>query len=196
MDIPYEDAGRVPTPAWKKAYSGQNWYLGDTYNTGIGQGDLLVTPLQMAMATSAVANGGSLLKPYFVSSITNAAGATIKKTSPQVVRKGFISPANLATVQQGMLEDSRSSKGTGCCSIRSDVPVLVGSKTGTAENLTSAGVAPDAWFSAFAPYNNPQIVVIIFLGRAGEGASYALPATNSVLEYYFTQGAGKQFVGH
>ncbi len=196
VDIPYESAGRVPTPAWKKAYSGQDWYLGDTYNLGIGQGDLLVTPLQMAMATSVVANGGTLLKPYFVSSITNSLGKTIKKTEPQVVRKGFVSPENLALVRQGMLQDSQSSKGTGCCSIRSDVPVLVGSKTGTAENNTAAGIMPDAWFSAFAPYNNPQIVVIVFLGKAGEGASYALPATNDILKYYFTQGAGTQFVGH
>ena len=196
VDLPDENAGRVPTPAWKKAISGQAWYLGDTYNTAIGQGDLLVTPLQMAMATSVVANGGNLLKPYFVSHVTNAAGKTIQQTKTQVVRSGFISAANLAIVRQGMLATTQDPHGTACCRIRSDVPVQVGAKTGSAETNTAAGVQPEAWFSAFAPYNNPQIVIIVFLERAGEGADYAAPAAREILTYYFTQGAGAQFVGH
>lgn len=194
VDLPDENSGRIPTPAWKKSTEGENWYLGDTYNTAIGQGDVLVTPLQMAMATSVVANGGSLLKPYFVSRITNAISKTVKQTKPQVVRSGFISPANLAIVRQGMLDTTQSDKGTACCKIRVDVPVQVGAKTGSAETNTAAGVQPEAWFSAFAPYNNPQIVIIIFLEKAGEGADYAAPAGRDILTYYFTQGAGTQFV--
>jgi penicillin-binding protein 2 len=196
VDLPDENAGRVPTPAWKQAFEGQNWYLGDTYNTAIGQGDVLVTPLQMAMATSVVANGGNLLKPYFVSRVTNANGKTIKETKPVVTRSGFISPDNLAIVRQGMLDDTQSPKGTACCRIKAEVPVLVGGKTGSAETNTAAGVQPEAWFSAFAPYNNPQIVIVVFLEKSGEGADYAAPAAREILKYYFTQGAGTQFVGH
>jgi penicillin-binding protein 2 len=196
VDIPDENAGRIPTPAWKKAFSGEDWYLGDTYNTAIGQGDVLVTPLQMAMATSVVANGGNLLKPYFVSRITNASGKTVQQTKPQVVRSGFISPQNLAIVRQGMLDTTQDPLGTGCCKIKAQVPVLVGAKTGSAETETTAGGVPEAWFSAFAPYSNPQIVVIIFLEKAGEGADYAAPAARNILAYYFTKGAGVPYVGH
>jgi penicillin-binding protein 2 len=196
VDLPDENAGRVPTPAWKKAFSNEDWYLGDTYNTAIGQGDLLVTPLQMAMATSVVANGGNLLKPYFVSRITDASGKTVQTTKTTVTRSGFISPQNLAIVRQGMLATTQDPKGTACCRIKAEVPVLVGGKTGSAETNTAAGVQPEAWFSAFAPYNNPQIVIVIFLEKAGEGADYAAPAAREILKYYFTQGAGTQFVGH
>jgi penicillin-binding protein 2 len=196
VDLPDENSGRVPTPTWKKAYSGSDWYLGDTYNTAIGQGDLLVTPLQMAVATSAVANGGNLLKPYFVSRVTDASGKTTEVTKPQVVRSGFISPQNIDTVRQAMLATTQSPNGTGCCLIKAQVPVLVGAKTGSAETDTAAGVQPEAWFTAFAPYNNPQIVIVVLLEKAGEGGYVAAPAVREMLTYYFTQGAGVQFVGH
>jgi penicillin-binding protein 2 len=196
VDVPDENAGVIPTPAWKNKVLGESWYLGDTYNTSIGQGDLLVTPLQMAMATSVIANGGNLLKPYFVQKVTDSLGNTIKETIPQIIRSGFVSPQNLAVVRQGMLETTQNNLGTGCCKIRTEVPVLVGAKTGSAQTDTAVGGVPEAWFSAFAPYNNPQIVIIIFVEKAGEGADFAAPAARSILTYYFTAGAGAKYVTH
>ena len=197
IDLPSETAGRVPTPAWKKAFSGQPWYTGDTYNISVGQGDLLVSPLQMVMAVSAVANGGTLYRPHLVDEITDAAGKAVNKIAPQVVRAGFISPQNLAIVKQGMELAVTEPQGTACCKISTQVPVSVAAKTGTAETVThDTGVSsalqskPDAWFEAFAPADNPQIAIVILVEHAGEGAEFAAPAARETLAWYFTQGAG------
>jgi penicillin-binding protein 2 len=195
IDLPSEASGRVPTPAWKKAFSGLPWYTGDTYNIAVGQGDILVSPLQMAMAISAVGNGGTLYQPHLVSEITNSSGAVVTKIQPKVVRSGFISPANLAIVKQGMELAVTEPQGTACCFIRVQVPVSVAAKTGTAETVTHDTGAggqsePDAWFEAFAPADNPQIAIVIMIENAGEGASFAAPAARETLSWYFTQGAG------
>src|ERR1019366_3236282 len=129
VDLPSESVGRVPTPAWKQAYSGSGWYTGDTYNIAVGQGDILVTPLQMAAAISAVANGDSLLQPYFVDKLMDSSGNTIQQMKPQTLRNAFISPANLAIVRQGMLMVTQDAHGTACCRIKAEVPVLVAGKT-------------------------------------------------------------------
>lgn len=199
IDLPDEATGRVPTPAWKQAYSGQPWYTGDTYNIAVGQGDLLVSPLQMAMAIAAVGNGGTLYRPELVSEITNAAGKVVKRMAPQVVRKNIASPATLATVKQGMELAVTEPQGTACCFIRVQVPVPVAAKTGTAETVEHDTGAnpddqskPDAWFEAFAPADNPTIAIVILLENSGEGASYAAPAARETLAWYFTQGAGAQ----
>jgi len=197
IDLPGETPGRVPTPDWKKAFSGTDWYTGDTYNVSVGQGDLLVSPLQMAMAVSAIANGGTLYKPRLVSSITDGNGKVVKQTQAQVVRQNFIDPADLALVRQGMIAAVNTPSGTACCRIAQEVPVKVAAKTGTAETVThdtGIGAAqqskPDAWFEAFAPADNPQIVVVILVEHSGEGAEYAAPAAREILTWYFTQGAG------
>jgi penicillin-binding protein 2 len=195
IDLPSEASGRVPTPAWKKSFSGLPWYTGDTYNIAVGQGDILVSPLQMAMAISAIGNGGTLYQPHLVDEITNSSGAVVKKIAPKVVRSGFISPANLAIVKQGMELAVTEPQGTACCFIKVQVPVTVAAKTGTAETVThdtgSGGQSePDAWFEAFAPADNPQIAIVIMIENAGEGASFAAPAARETLSWYFTQGAG------
>lgn len=195
IDIPYESKGLVPTPAWKQSTQHQPWYTGDTYNIAIGQGNVLVTPLQMVMATAVIANGGTLYKPHFVDHITDEGGQTVQTIKPEVVRKDFVSAANLALVRQGMFNTINDSKGTACCKLKDELPqVQIAGKTGTAE--TATGQLPEAWFSSFAPYNNPQIVMVIFFEKAGEGADYAAPAARQIYEWYFTQDpAGKAMIG-
>jgi penicillin-binding protein 2 len=197
IDLPSAGAGRVPTPAWKQAYSGQPWYTGDTYNIAVGQGDLLVSPLQMAVAIAAVGNGGIVYQPHLVSAITNAAGNVVRAIQPKVVRQGFISQANLNIVKQGMELAVTEPQGTACCFIKVQVPVPVAAKTGTAETVThdtgenpSLQSHPDAWFEAFAPADNPTIAIVILIEHGGEGASFAAPAARETLSWYFTQGAG------
>ena len=197
IDLPSESAGRVPTPDWKKAFSGEGWFTGDTYNISVGQGDLLVSPLQMATALSAVANGGTVYRPHLVSQIVDTAGKVIQQIAPQVIRQGFISPANLATVRRGMWMTVNDPVGTACCKLRDQVPVQVAAKTGTAETVVhDEGVdaahqsRPHSWFEAFAPYDNPQIVIVVLVEHSGEGAEYAAPAVRETLVWYFTQGAG------
>ena len=188
IDLPSEARGRVPTPEWKQKALGEAWFKGDTFNTSVGQGNLLVSPLQMAVATAAVANGGNLIKPHFLKAVQDANGKVIKTVSPEIVRQGFIDPANLQVVRQAMRDVVAAPYGTACCRIEQEVPVQVAAKTGTAENGSAKN--PHAWFEAFAPYNDPQIVVVVLVERAGEGAMYAAPAVRETLSWYFTQGAG------
>ena len=197
IDLPSEAAGRVPTPSWKKKLSGEGWFTGDTYNISVGQGDLLVSPLQMASALGVIANGGTLYKPHLVTKVVDANGKTIQDVKPEIVRSGFISPQNLATVRQGMLGAVNDSNGTACCKIKTEVPVQVAAKTGTAETVVhdvgNGGInqsLPHAWFEAFAPYANPKIVIVIIVEHSGEGAEYAAPAAREILQWYFTQGSG------
>jgi penicillin-binding protein 2 len=197
IDLPAESAGRVPTPAWKKKFSGEGWYTGDTYNISVGQGDILVSPLQMATALQVIANGGTLYKPHLVTKVVDANGKMLKEIKPQIVRQNFISQANLNIVRQGMFAAVNADYGTACCKIRADVPVQVAGKTGTAEtvvhDLGDKGVnqsLPHAWFEAFAPYDNPRIAIVILVEHSGEGAQFAGPAVRETLQWYFTQGAG------
>ncbi len=196
IDIPGETPGRVPTPAWKKAFSGQPWYTGDTYNIAVGQGDLLVSPLQMVMAMSAIANGGTRYKPHFVYKIIDSNNKLVQLFKPQIVRSGFISQSNLAIVRHGMWLAVNEPQGTGCCKIGVEVPVQVAAKSGTAETVIhDTGNAaqeskPDAWFEAFAPYDHPTIAIVVLLENAGEGASFAAPPVRETLAWYFTKGAG------
>ena len=190
VDMPGETAGRVPTPEWKKKFSGQSWFTGDTYNISVGQGDLLVSPLQMASALGAVANGGTLYVPHFVSQILDANGKTVQQTKPEIIRKDFISGQNLSLVREAMVQTVTNPSGTACCFITRDVPVSVAGKTGSAETDPNNNVLPHSWFEAFAPVNDPQIVMVVLLEKSGEGAEFAVPATRETLAWYFTQGAG------
>lgn len=197
IDLPSEARGRVPTPEWKKQFSGEGWYTGDTYNISVGQGDMLVSPLQMVTAVSALANGGRLFKPHLVKQIVDGNGKVTQEVKPEIVRDGFISPDNLALVRRGMWMAVNDPLGTACCRIREEVPVPVGAKTGTAETVvhddgSDAALQgrPHAWFEAFAPFDNPRIAIVVLVEHAGEGAQYAAPAARETLAWYFTQGAG------
>ncbi|TAK88823.1 penicillin-binding protein 2 [Patescibacteria group bacterium] len=190
VDLPGETAGLVPTPASKKKASGEGWYLGDTYNISVGQGDLRASPLQMAVATAAVANGGNVLKPHILKEVQDAGGRTIRASSTEVVRQNFISPANIQLIRQAMRKVVSESYGTACCQMEREVPVPVAGKTGTAETDPNGKRKPHAWFTAFAPYDDPQIVTVILVENSGEGAQYAAPATRETLAWCFKRPGG------
>lgn len=198
IDIPGESPGRVPTPEWQKSYSGQPWYVGETYNTAVGQGDLLVSPIQMVMALSAIANGGTLFKPHLVDRITGADNKLVQQIAPEIVRHVPVSEANFDIVKQGMQLAVTEPQGTGCCLIKVQVPVSVGAKSGTAETVVhndpnvpaALQSKPEAWFEAFAPVQNPQIAIVVLIEHAGEGAQFAAPPVRESLAWYFTQGPG------
>ncbi len=189
-DIGDESAGFVPTPDNKKTYSSDAWSLGDTYNISIGQGDMRATPLQLAMATAAVANGGTLYKPHFASSIKDGNGNVVRDISPEVIQSNIASAKTLSLVKQGM--EGAVESGTACCSIKRDVPVKVAGKTGTAETSSQGfdgknpTTKPHAWFTAYAPADNPKIAIVVLIENSGEGAEFAVPATNNILKWYFS----------
>lgn len=189
IDLKNESPGYLPNPTDKKAQTGEAWYVGDTYNISIGQGNLQATPLQLVTATAAVANGGTLYKPRLAKEVINNKGEVVREIKPEVALANFLNPANVALVQQGMKQVVL--QGTACCRMKAEVPVAVAGKTGTAET-SSAGLdgknartKPHAWFTAYAPADKPQIAMVVLVENSGEGAEFAAPITREVLKWYF-----------
>ncbi len=168
VDLPAESSGLLATPEWKQRVLGERWFLGNTYHMAIGQGDMLVTPLQANVLTSVVASRGYLCNPHFLLS------------SHESCHKLPISEATLTTVTEGM-------KGA-CATGGTAYPFfgfepVVACKTGTAE--TGEKDITHAWFTVFAPAVNPEIVVTVLVEKGGEGSKVAAPIAKAILQYWF-----------
>jgi penicillin-binding protein 2 len=185
VDLPEETAGRVPTPEWKQRVIHEPWYTGDTYNISVGQGDILTSPLQMATAIAAVANGGTLYRPHFLRQVIDDQGQVRRTVAPVVLKHDLINPSYLAVVRDAMRQTVTS--GTACCLMEGQVPVHVAGKTGTAETDPGGNRKPHSWFEAFAPFEDPKIVIVALIENSGEGAEYAVPAVRETLSWYFSQ---------
>ena len=179
VDLPNEASGFVPTADWKKATKGESWYIGDTYHFAIGQGDVLVTPLQVANYTAVVANGGKLMEPHLVNAILDSNNNVVKEVAPKVIRENFIDAANNLIVREGM----RQTVLAGSARSLQTVPVAVAGKTGTAQ--WSSKKAPHAWFTGFAPYDNPELVITVMVEEGREGSSVSVPIAKEILQWYF-----------
>lgn len=166
--LPGEAAGHVPSQQWKEEVKGERWYIGDTYNLSIGQGDLLVTPLQMARLTAAIANGGTLIEPHLVSLPT--AGEVLD-----------IDPAILGVVREGM----RECVTYGSCRALSTLPVAVTGKTGTAQWRSDR--PNHAWFIGYAPADDPEVVVVVLIEEGEEGSSYAVPVAGDIFRAWWEE---------
>ncbi len=189
IDLPGEFSGFIPDPAWKKAVKNQPWWDGDTYNLAIGQSDLQTTPLQVASAYCVIANGGILYKPQIVNKIiypsagSGQVGETIQEFSPQIVRSNFIDAENLKIVREGMRD--AVNKSYGGATILNNLPVAVAAKTGTAE----IGINNyfNVWSSVFAPYENPEIVLVVTVENVEGFGAVTLPVAHEVLNWYFSK---------
>ena len=186
IDLPGESVGLVPTAKWKRLTYAETWVTGDTYNIGIGQGFVLATPLQMLNATAAIANWGTLFQPQIVRDIVSSDGEVIKQFRSKVIRELPISLETLSLVREGM----RSAVEWGTATDAVLPHVTVAGKTGTAEfpgPRDHKGHLPThAWFTAFAPFEDPEIVLIVFVKGGGEGSLVAVPIAQEILSYYFT----------
>lgn len=178
IDLPGEADGFVPNPAWKEEVKGEQWYLGDTYHVSIGQGDLLVTPLQVALYTMVVANGGTLYEPELVDHVINQTGETIETIAPTIKRDQIIDAANLAVVRQGM----RDAVTVGSARSMGNLPYTSAGKTGTAE-IGETG-KKHSWYTTFAPYEEPKLVLSILIEEGGDGTEAAVPVAKAVLSQY------------
>ncbi|HUS18001.1 MAG TPA: penicillin-binding protein 2 [Chloroflexia bacterium] len=193
IELPGEINGVAPDPAYKVRRDPNDfWSLGDTLATSIGQGFNTVTPLQLTNVTAAVANGGWLYQPRIVSQILDSDGGTVVQDfRPKLIRQIGVSQENLATVREGMrISISDPNKGTG---YRTELKgVHVAGKTGTAEIgevIDAAGHRrAHAWFTAFAPYEKPEIAVTVLI-EAGdeslEGSTFAVPVARGIFKAYF-----------
>lgn len=184
IDINGEQPGVIASPEWKKqnfkTAAMQLWYPGDTYHISIGQGDMLVTPLQDAMWTSVVANGGTLYQPHIVDKVLDSANNVVFQNQPNVIRSGFIDPKNIEIVREGMRQTVMS----GTARSLSALPITSAGKTGTAQFDAADPKATHAWFTAFAPYENPQIVITVLIEAGGEGSSASTPVVKETLQWW------------
>lgn len=194
IDLPGEVTGTVPDPLWKESNLGEQWYLGDTINMSIGQGFLEATPIQVNRMTEVIANNGILYKPHIV------------KGTGKVLKKDFIPKEYLAIVRDG-LRGACEPGGTGYpffnFAVKNDnlridnldyiktasfsagmVGVTTGCKTGTAESH-GYEAKPHAWFTIFAPFYNPEIVVTVLVENGGQGSRVAAPIAKEILTDYF-----------
>jgi len=179
IDLAGEADGFLPTREWKEKERNERWYVGDTYHLAIGQGDLLVTPLQVAVYTSVFANGGSLYRPHFVKQILSSDDQVIREFNNEAIRKNFISPHNIEIVREGM----RQTVTMGSARSLNSVPVAVAGKTGTAQ--WSSKKETHAWFVGFAPFEKPELAFSILVEEGGEGSSVAVPIAREFLKWYF-----------
>jgi penicillin-binding protein 2 len=183
--IPYlpEAAGAAPDPAWKLATFGDYWATGDAINLAIGQGFLQVTPLQLATAYAAIANGGDLLQPYIVSELVDPDGAK-EPVGERVVRSRLpISNETLAALQAALRDQTSDPNGAGSYRVFGDMTWPIAGKTGTAQRNGNATAKPHSWFAGFGPYGSePEIASAVIFESVGEGVSFAAPATRHIYD--------------
>ncbi len=180
LDLPNEKSGLVPDEAWKKEVKNEPWYLGDTYHYAIGQGDLLATPLQINSWTSTIANGGKIMQPYILDEVVDIDGKTVFKNQPKVLQENFLDPQWVKVAQDGM----RQTITAGSAQSLKTLPVEISGKTGTAQIISNNLSETHAWFTAYAPSNDPQLAITILVERAGEGSSVSVPVAKDVFAWW------------
>lgn len=184
LDLPEETGGLLPSPEWKEKVWEDRWYDGDTVNMSIGQGFLLVTPLQMAVATAAVANGGTIVRPTLLRKAESPGGRVQKKFTPET-RKVPVNSEFLAAIRRGM----RGAVTHGTSTSTNLSQVKIAGKTGTVENSPSVHNRHGrnhVWFVSFAPYEKPEVTVVVFLEKShGYGGGLAAPIARKVYEHLY-----------
>ena len=181
IDIPSEVNGLIPGPDWKRGQIGEGWYIGDTYHQSIGQGYMLATPLQMAAAAAAIANGGTLWKPHLGQSLIDPVTGQSTPLPVQALNSHWVSPANVQVVREGMLMTTQS----GSARPLGKLHVVTAGKTGTAE-FGNQGLT-HAWYTGFAPYDHPTLAFAILVEAGGESFDSSEPVAEEILRGAFNE---------
>jgi penicillin-binding protein 2 len=196
IELPGERSGIVPSTEWKMRARREPWYPGETISAAIGQGYVTVTPLQMATATAAVANGGVLYKPRLVRAIRERSTGQIRDLLP--TEKGLVSmdSDSFAVLQQAL----RGVVVEGTGKRAQSKLVEIAGKTGTAQNVSSKYQKPEgeetpkqfrdhAWFVAYAPVDRPRIALAVVVENTGHGGTFAAPIAKAIIEEYMKDSA-------
>jgi len=178
IDLPGEKTGFVPSPEWKSSVKNEDWYIGDTYHMAIGQGDVLVTPLQVAEYTAFFANGGKLYTPHLLKEIHNDITNVHETFENVVIREGIISEENIEIMRKAMRRTVTDGSGR----TLQDLGVSVAGKTGTAQ--WDLEKDPHAWFTCFAPYEAPEIVLTVFVEEGEAGDKIAVQIAKEFLTWW------------
>lgn len=182
IDLSNENEGFLPAPAWKEKNFNQLWRLGDTYNVSIGQGDLLVTPVELLNALTVFANGGKLYQLRIMKAVKKDNGEAILTSQPTVIKdlSGEINEF-LPPVKKGL--EQAVSQPYGTAYLLHDLPIRVAAKTGTAQIQQNTKV--NAFFIGYAPVENPSIALLILIENAREGSLNAVPIAKDVFLWYY-----------
>jgi penicillin-binding protein 2 len=197
IDIGPEDSGLIPTPAWRRHYFKTEidkiWTSGDSVQLGIGQGDVLVTPLQMTRFYAMLANGGKLVEPHLVKSVEEPATpgqppVVLQPYSPKPAKDVGLNPNNIRVVQEGLYDATHANYGTSA-GIFGSFPVEIAGKTGTAEKYVTLpgyhGLQDQAWWCGYGPYGKPTLAVCAMIENGGHGGVVAAPVALQVFQKFF-----------
>jgi penicillin-binding protein 2 len=186
IDLPGESAGLLPTPAWRdelyrKGLTDRPWSAGDNINLAVGQGDVQVDPLQLAVAYATVGNGGTVVRPHLGMQVVDSAGRVVQEIDPGPQRKVHVDSEYRSAILDGLNQAAQAPGGTSY-SVFGGFPVPVAGKTGTAER---PGQGDQSWYAVLAPYPDPRIVVTVTVERGGFGVDSAAPIALQILSEYF-----------
>jgi penicillin-binding protein 2 len=187
IDLSGEKLGLVPSPEWKRQRFGRPWQAGDTVNTSIGQGQVLVTPLQVARMMAAIANGGILWKPRLIQRVERVDGAVLYSEQSAMTGHVDLSPAVWAFLR-GALWGAVNEGGTGGAARVAGLDIA--GKTGTAQRIAKSDSRrgeDHAWFASFAPAHDPQVVVVVLVEGGGKGGQVAAPIARQVYQSIFLE---------
>lgn len=195
IELHNEKSGLVPNSAWKQKTFGERWYEGETISVSVGQGYMLTTPLQLANAYAAIANGGTLYTPQLVEKVEST-DKTALTLSPKPKGRLAVSAQNLNLVKDGLRGVVNDEGGT--ARLLSYAKLDIAGKTGTAQvrkmkereknpNRTAYMYRDHAWFAGYAPYGNPKIAVAVIVEHGGFGASAAAPIAREIFKAYLTE---------
>lgn len=179
IDLPGEKAGFLPSKEWKEEVKNERWYIGDTYHLAIGQGDILVTPLQVASYMSVFANGGTLYQPHIVKAFVDKDFQTIDEVAPYIINQDVVDSEHIEVVRTGLRRVVTMGSGKRL----NDLPVKVSGKTGTAQWHSTKD--PHAWFAGYAPTDNPQIAFSVMVEEGEEGSGITVSITREILQWWY-----------
>jgi penicillin-binding protein 2 len=186
IDLPLDSRGLLPTPRWRnelfaEGLTDRKWSAGDNVNLAVGQGDLQASPLQMAVAYAAIANGGDVVRPHIGFQIEDAAGRVVQEVAPPPARRIDIDPAYSQVILDGLHDAAQAPSGTSY-NVFGGFPVPVAGKTGTAERPP---YEDQSWYVVLAPHPDPRVVVAVTFEQGGFGADTAAPAAAQILSAYY-----------
>jgi penicillin-binding protein 2 len=197
IELPLEAPGNNPSQAWKRQTHGEPWSTGDDYNMGIGQGFVTSTPLQVAQMAAIVANGGFLYRPTIIHHITDSEGNIVQPFEPEVLNSVNVDRQWLDIVAEGMrLVNQEGGTAASFVEWLDEFGISSAGKTGTSEYCDNIAIKrrwckegqilpTHSWYVGYAPFENPEIVVAVFIFNAGEGSQWAAPVAREVMAAYF-----------
>ncbi|MFC1577322.1 penicillin-binding protein 2 [Candidatus Omnitrophota bacterium] len=177
IDLPGEASGLVPGRLWKRIHKRKSWYEGETINFSIGQGYLLVTPIQALRVMCVIANGGNLIRPFLVSGIGQTDIMSVKSAPVGLTER------TLRTIKESLIKVVNDKEGTG--RLAAAEGLTIAGKTGTAQN---PGRKSHSWFGGFAPAEDPKVALIVFIEHGGKGGVEAARLAKQLFEQIQNEG--------